>query len=1003
MKKFLVVLVGLLGFSLHTFAQDNVKVMYYNILEYPLNPSTKAVYLKTIFDYYHPDVLVCDEVTSDAVAIDILNNVINITGTNHYAKALFTAGPDKNNMIFYNIDKLSLKLQDTIHTALRWMNRYRLYHNTTTSDTVYLDFYAAHLKASNTPADVLKRYYECVHFKNYIATKTQGQNIIFGGDLNLYTSVEDAYQLLLGPTNYPLYDPINSPGAWNANSSFSAIHTQSTHITTSGGFIGGGLDDRFDFILVTNDLLTPTNNAHYIANSYKALGNDGLHFNKNLTDLPLSTTVPEIVTNAMYNMSDHLPVVMELAVNATSSVSDHLQFAGMPATGNTLVNLSPFTVEVRNSLNVLNTGFTGSITLSKLQGAGNLIGTLTANAVGGIATFSDVRFDQSGTYKLACSASGLTSGNSDNIVITSLGPDNLQFVGVPSSGNPSINLAPFTVEVHDIANQVYAGYSGSITLSKLAGTGNLLGTLTVNTVAGIATFSDVRFDQAGTYSLTCSASGLTPSNSNNIIITAAIPTLTELVVPKYIGSKTATNTNDTRTSTAFCLRLDNLSPNTSYDLKVGLALTSEAATVAGAGNVWKPVDGYGSTKSNTIPNAFTTNSIGSSGLVWVIFQPTGNGTRFDGGQVHNIRVGYAVNGTTMASTPNFVGTKTITALDIAQTARTITTSDDGAFIKGNADPTASGKYALLYDNEAGTGDPLFCYQIRQAIATSPTNSQFPTLIDDIYMQGGTGTSAISDYPAVIPIGANNPNGVRRIESRNSDNTIYGYNTDSDGIWPSGTNTTTISRRSVALINSTEAPLTPVIVTKTLNLIVFLEGLYNGSGTMLKAKDISGDRFTGITADQITVELRSSSTYSTVAYTAYNVNLSTSGIASLSIPPDFNGSYYITIKHRNSIEVTTPSAMSFLGSTINYNYSDIAIKAFGSNLVQMIDGKWAIYGGDVNQDGVVDAGDLSVTDNDAANFLTGYIAADVNGDGLIDTNDIDLINSNSTSFVATKIP
>jgi hypothetical protein len=326
MKKFVIVLLCLLGLYAHISAQDNVKVMYYNILEYPLNPSSKAAYLQTIFDYYHPDVLVCDEVVSDAIAIDILNNVINITPGNNYAKAVFTDGPDKDNMLFYNQNKLSLDYQTFIPTALRYINRYRLHYNAIAPDDIYLDFYAAHLKASQGFEQ--DRYLECTEFKNYIATNTLGQNIIFGGDFNFYTSTEPAYQLLLNTSNYTLYDPINTPGNWNANGSFSAVHTQSTHVTTSGGFIGGGLDDRFDFILTSGDLLNTANNTHYVTNSYQALGNDGLHFNKNLTDLPISTTVPDYVTSALFNMSDHLPVVMEFLVNASTSLTEPTNYPG---------------------------------------------------------------------------------------------------------------------------------------------------------------------------------------------------------------------------------------------------------------------------------------------------------------------------------------------------------------------------------------------------------------------------------------------------------------------------------------------------------------------------------------------------------------------------------------------------------------------------------------------------------------------------------------------------
>ncbi len=298
------------------YSQDTVRVMAYNILDWPLpSAGAKAPYLKTVVNYYHPDILICTEVTSDAVAVDILNNVLNLGG-NTYAKAAYTDGPDKDNMIFFNLAKLHLKSQDTIQTALRLINRYRLYHNTVTVDTVYLDCYAAHLKASDGSVNATDRYWECKHWKNYIETKTQGKNIIFGGDFNLYNSTEPAYKLITDSGSYKVYDPINMPGSWNSNAAFSIIHTQSTHLSTGGGFIGGGLDSRFDFLMVSHDIMVNGNHVQYAPGSFLALGNDGLHYNMGLTNTPLSATVPDSVTNALYNMSDHLPVVMKVITTA---------------------------------------------------------------------------------------------------------------------------------------------------------------------------------------------------------------------------------------------------------------------------------------------------------------------------------------------------------------------------------------------------------------------------------------------------------------------------------------------------------------------------------------------------------------------------------------------------------------------------------------------------------------------------------------------------------------
>lgn len=280
-------------------------------------------------------------------------------------------------------------------------------------------------------------------------------------------------------------------------------------------------------------------------------------------------------------------------------------------------------------------------------------------------------------------------------------------------------------------------------------------------------------------------------------------TVTELVIPKYFGSKTAASANSARTAFSVCFRIDGLSPNTTYDVRPGLGLTSEASTSYGAGNYWNGTTFSGTT---SILNCFTTDAAGSSGPVWIFIQPTGNATRFDAGQVHNLRLGWITAGGTMPSSPIFTGSKTLTALDIAATPRTTVTTDDGCFIKGSSMGASNGKYMLIYDNEAGSGDPLFSYQVLPSTPTQSANTELPVAINDVYMQ--TGTSLPGDYPAVVPIGANNPNGVRRVESRNADNTVFAYNTCSNGTWPSGANSTTALRRDVVILTNSDTPLSP---------------------------------------------------------------------------------------------------------------------------------------------------------------------------------------------------
>ena len=62
------------------------------------------------------------------------------------------------------------------------------------------------------------------------------------------------------------------------------------------------------------------------------------------------------------------------------------------------------------------------------------------------------------------------------------------------------------------------------------------------------------------------------------------------------------------------------------------------------------------------------------------------------------------------------------------------------------------------------------------------------------------------------------------------------------------------------------------------------------------------------------------------------------------------------------------------------------------------GRFAIYSGDVNQDGTVDFLDIQPTENNASLFQFGYDPTDVNGDGSTDLLDLLLIENNAGLFI-----
>ena len=215
---------------------------------------------------------------------------------------------------------------------------------------------------------------------------------------------------------------------------------------------------------------------------------------------------------------------------------------------------------------------------------------------------------------------------------------------------------------------------------------------------------------------------------------------------------------------------------------------------------------------------------------------------------------------------------------------------------------------------------------------------------------------------------------------------------------------------VASITVTVAGLTPVVVTvtqadaanRTVNLSLFLEGLYDGYSVMRPAMDEFAPHWGQTIADKLTVELHNGANYSSIVYTASNVVLNTNGTISFTIPSTYSGNYYVTIVHRNSILTTSATPVAFSSPVITYDF-DFPGKVYGNNIAMMLDGRYVFYSGDVNQDGLVDGSDLSDIDNLSNSASSGYLPEDVNGDGLVDGSDLSITGNNADVAIGAITP
>jgi hypothetical protein len=191
-------------------------------------------------------------------------------------------------------------------------------------------------------------------------------------------------------------------------------------------------------------------------------------------------------------------------------------------------------------------------------------------------------------------------------------------------------------------------------------------------------------------------------------------------------------------------------------------------------------------------------------------------------------------------------------------------------------------------------------------------------------------------------------------------------------------------------------------TKVLNVGVLLEGFYTGGGIMNQSCGDNGPYYSPGITDMIVIELHNASNYSIIEYSAENVELSTSGLATVNIPSVMNDNYYITVKHRNSIETVSASPVSFTNQIINYSFNQPS-KAYGNNLHQLFDGFFGVYSSDVDQDGMVDTSDSTPVDNMVTNYAIGYYPEDVNGDGIVDSADQTLLDNNLSGYVGSVLP
>lgn len=342
-----------------------------------------------------PDILMVQEVTSLTGATSLLTFLNSAAGSpGDWSMFTFVNGPDTDNSVYFRTSKIrpvnppGLTDPDgfpdpilvvpggNTSGAPRHVHRYDVRLVGYEHESTVISLYSVHMKAGSSSTDQARRLDEATKIRADMAALPSAWNFAIGGDFNIQSSSQAAYQKLIGlPAEGRVFDPISTPGSWNNNGAFRFVHTQDP--------VGaGGMDDRHDQILVSAGLVNGTG-IHYIGSfgtpystttwndvnhSYRSYGNDGTSFDVAMT-IAGNQMVGASIAQALVNLcvgAGHLPVLMDFRVPARVGSPSSVDF------GDVYVGeLASATLPVFNA---------GDVSVWSAQGIETLAYTLSASA-----------------------------------------------------------------------------------------------------------------------------------------------------------------------------------------------------------------------------------------------------------------------------------------------------------------------------------------------------------------------------------------------------------------------------------------------------------------------------------------------------------------------------------------------------------------------------------------------------------------------------------------------
>ena len=410
-------------------AVGDLRIVSYNVLANDGSPSNDlgtvlaAIGSESYSGRARPiDVLAVQEVRSQTTATTAIVNQLNaIYGVNAYSRGSLNGaalgGAADTVGLVYRTSTISLINEVAIGNVStsgqpRQSLRYQLRPlELGAGNDFYL--YNSHYKASSGDAEEARRNVEATAIRNNANALGQGALIVYTGDWNLYSSNEAAYQTLLGSGAGQAFDPINRPGNWHNSSSFNDIFTQAPSTNPQAGFVGGGIDDRFDFQLLTGEWFDGVG-LEYAPNSYHVFGNNGSVRINNSINNAMSTALAGLtnrstILNLLTTVTDHLPVVADYLFSSTNRAPVNVLLSATTVMENQPINTNVGTLSTADP----DSGDTFTYALVGGTGAND---NASFNIVGNVLrTSAAFNFEAKSTYTIRVRTTDQGSSSFDRI------------------------------------------------------------------------------------------------------------------------------------------------------------------------------------------------------------------------------------------------------------------------------------------------------------------------------------------------------------------------------------------------------------------------------------------------------------------------------------------------------------------------------------------------------------------------------------------------------------